>query len=149
MHTLRLIQETTTTSTSSGVNGGVIAGIIIAEIVVMGLVLMGTFKKAGQPVWAAFVPIVNYYYLLKIAGRPGWWLILYFVPCVNIIILIIVLNDLSKSFGHGVGFTIGLIFLSIIFFLILSYDSKPYLAPAAASGAGGYVPPPPPPPAMA
>ena len=36
------------------------------------------FKKAGpngDPAWAAFVPIYNFYILLKTVGRPGWWLV--------------------------------------------------------------------------
>ena len=34
---------------------------------------------------------------------------------VNIIVLLIVINELSKSFGRGVGTTLGLIFLGFIF----------------------------------
>jgi hypothetical protein len=65
-------------------------------------------------------------------GRPGWWLLLYLVPIVNVVILIIVSNDLSKSFGHGVGFTLGLVFLSIIFYAILGFGDSRYLGPAGA-----------------
>ena len=117
-------------------NAGYLIGLVIVDIVVIRLIYMGTFKKAGEPVWAAFVPIVQILYLLKIAGRQWWWILLFLIPCVGIIVWIIVLNDLSKSFGHGVGFTIALIFLSIIFFLILSYDSKPYLGPAGKGPLG-------------
>lgn len=68
--------------------------------------------------------------LLRIAGRPWWWLLLMLIPIVNIVVLIIVYNDPSKSFGHGVGFTIGLIFLSPIFLCILGFGSSRYLGPA-------------------
>ena len=66
-------------------------------------------------------------------------------PLVNLIILIIVYNDLSKSFGHGVGFTLGLIFLSLIFYYILAFGSSRYLGPAGAPGGMAMTPPPPPP----
>src|ERR1700690_1558250 len=42
--------------------------------------LWKVYQKAGQPGWASIIPIYNAYILLKIAGRPGWWLLLYFVP---------------------------------------------------------------------
>ena len=35
------------------------------------------FAKAGRPGWAAIIPIYNYYIALKIAGKPGWWLLLF------------------------------------------------------------------------
>jgi Family of unknown function (DUF5684) len=100
------------------------------------------FKKAGRDdAWAAFIPIYSFYVLLKVVGRPGWWLILLLIPIVDFIILIMVYNDLSKSFGHGVGFTLGLIFLSVIFYLILAFGSSQYRGPAAG---GGVTPPAPP-----
>jgi len=102
--------------------------------------------KAGRPAWAAFIPIYSTIVLLEVVGRPVWWIILFFVPIVNIVILIIVLNDLSKSFGHGTAFTLGLIFLSWIFLMILAFGSSTYRGPIASPGA--MAPPPPPPPAM-
>ena len=59
-------------------------------------------------------------------GRPWWWILLLLVPFLNIIIGIIVANDLSNAFGHGLGFTLGLIFLSPIFMLILAFGSSEY-----------------------
>jgi hypothetical protein len=112
------------------------------------LPLWAVLKKAGSDMaWAAFVPIVNLYALLKVVGRPGWWLLLFLIPIVNFVVWIIVFNDLSKSFGKGVGFTIGLIFLSWIFLAILGWGSAQYLGPAAATGGGGGAMAPPPPPA--
>ena len=105
------------------------------------------FTKAGQPGWPALIPIYNWYIVLKIVGRPGWWLLLYLIPLVNIVILIIVVNDLSKSFGHGVGFTLGLIFLSLIFLYILAFGSSTYRGPTGGAAALSAPPPPPPMPA--
>jgi len=94
------------------------------------------FTKAGQPGWAAIIPIYNWYILCKIVGRPGWWVILFFIPFINFIIGIILCIDLAKSFGKGVGFAIGLILLGIIFFPILGFGSAQYQGPAA----GGLAP---------
>jgi len=71
------------------------------------------------------------------------------VPCVNIVIWIIVANDLSKSFGQGVGFTIGLILLSAIFIMILGFGGSRYVGPAGPERSSLTPPPPPPPPAPA
>ncbi|MDE3228927.1 MAG: hypothetical protein KGO05_03520, partial [Chloroflexota bacterium] len=70
---------------------------------------------------------------LEIVGRPWWWLLLLmFLPIVNVIFAIMLTNDLSKSFGHGLGFTLGMIFLPFIFFPILAFGSSQYVGPAAA-----------------
>jgi len=84
------------------------------------------YEKAGQPGWACLIPIYNFYVLLKIVGKPGWWLIWMFVPLANIVVGIWVINLLSISFGKNVGFTLGLIFLSIIFYPILGFGNAEY-----------------------
>ncbi|ANE52709.1 DUF5684 domain-containing protein [Flavisolibacter tropicus] len=87
------------------------------------------FEKAGQPGWACIVPIYNTYVLLKIAGKPGWWLLLLFVPFVNIVFAIWTVNMISKSFGKDEGFTAGLILLGFVFWPILGFGSAQYLGP--------------------
>src|SRR5260370_18218503 len=96
--------------------GGGIPDLIVPVIflAIMILVIAGvwkTFVKAGQPGWGAIIPIYNAYLLCKIAGRPGWWVLLFFIPLVNVIIAIIVSIDIAKNFGKGAGFGLGLPFL--------------------------------------
>ena len=92
------------------------------------------FEKAGQPGWAAIVPLYNAYIMLKIVGRPGWWLLLLFIPIVNIAIAVIVAIDMAKSFGQSAAFGVVLLFLlSGIGYLILGFGGARYLGPAAAS----------------
>lgn len=94
------------------------------------------FTKAGQPGWAAIIPIYNVIVLLQIVGRPLWWLILLLIPVVNFVVAILVYIDLAKSFGQGTGFAIGLLLLAPIFWPILGFGSSRYIGPAAAqSGA--------------
>ena len=105
----------------------------IVFVVLMVASLWKVFSKAGQPGWAAIIPIVNLYFLCKVAGRPGWWLILLLIPFVDIVIFIIVDIDIAKRFGKGAGFGIGLFLLPFIFFPILAFGSAQYQgAPAAA-----------------
>lgn len=79
------------------------------------------FEKAGEPGWAGIIPIYNVIVLTKIVNKPIWWALLLLIPIVNVIISIILMNRLSKSFGQGVPFTIGLIFLGFIFIPLLGF----------------------------
>ena len=87
------------------------------------------FEKAGQEGWKAIIPIYNLYVLIKIVGKPGWWLLLCLIPFVNYIFIIWIYNMLSKSFGKDEGFTVGLVLLGIIFFPILGFGPAQYLGP--------------------
>ena len=98
------------------------------------------FSKAGQPGWAAIVPIYNYIVWCKIVGRPAWWVLLLLI-CFPIFYIILSI-DLAKSFGKGVGFGIGLILLPFIFALILGFGSAQYQGPSAGSPGTTVSPPP-------
>ena len=132
-----------TTYETSGAGMAAILLYIVAVYAILVIPYWVIFTKAGQPGWPALIPIYSTYILLKVVGRPGWWLILFIIPLVNLVILIIVMNDLSKSFGHGVGFTLGLLFLSIIFVYILAFGASTYRGPAGATGMATTPPPPP------
>jgi hypothetical protein len=110
--------------------GGTILYIIV--IVFYLFCLWKVFVKAGKPGWAAIVPFYNILVELEIVGRPWYWLLLMFIPVVNIVLFIIVLFRLAKVFGHSTGFGFGLLFLSFIFLPILAFDKSTYLGPNVA-----------------
>lgn len=91
------------------------------------------FTKAGQPGWASIVPIYNAIVMLQIAGKPVWWILLYFIPIVNIVVAIMVLHNISLNFGKGVGFTLGLLFLGFIFIPLLAWGDAEYRGPTAGT----------------
>ena len=64
--------------------------------------------------------------LCKIAGKPGWWLILFFIPFVNFVIVILVGLGLAQNFGKGGGFGVGIALLGFIFLPILAFDGSRY-----------------------
>lgn len=105
---------------------------MLAFIALMIASLWKVFTKAGEPGWAAIVPIYNTIVMLKIAGKPWWWFILMIIPLVGIVVMIIAVVALAKNFGKGVGFAIGLIILPFIFFPILAFSDAKYLGAAAA-----------------
>ena len=49
--------------------------------------------------WLGWIPIVNMYLLCKIGGKPGWWLILFFIPLLNIIMMILVWMGAARNRG--------------------------------------------------
>lgn len=85
------------------------------------------FTKAGKPGWACIIPIYSAIVLLEIVKKPTWWLIMFLIPFVNIYFAIVLMNELSKSFGKDTGFTIGLIFLPFIFLPILAFGDAKYI----------------------
>ena len=118
--------------TASAGGMGMIGGIIyLAVIILMLASVWRVFTKAGQPGWASIVPIYNAYVLLKIAGKPGWWLILMFLPIANIVVGILALVGQANNFGKGGGFVVGLIFLPFIFYPILAFGDAQYQGQAA------------------
>ena len=114
----------------------IIFGLLVALLLIVAM--WKVFAKAGQPGWASIIPIYNLYIWCKIVGRPWWWILLMLIPFVNLIIAIILLIDLAKSFGKGGGFGIGLLLLPFIFFPILGFGSAQYQGPTA----GGLTPAP-------
>lgn len=119
-----------------GGGGGAAAGVVlIIELAILVVLIAGIWKiftKAGKPGWAAIIPIYNLVVMLEIVGKPVWWVLLYLIPCVNVVVAILVAVELAKCFGQGAGFAIGMVFLPFIFYPILGFGDARYRGPAAA-----------------
>jgi uncharacterized membrane protein YoaK (UPF0700 family) len=111
----------------------IIFAIATAVIEVVGAWFM--FEKAGEPGWAAIIPIYNYLIAIKIAGKPWWYILLLLIPIVNVVIIIVTLHGISKSFGKGGWFTVGLFFLRWIFIPILGFGNAVYSGDKSNFGA--------------
>ena len=102
---------------------------LIVYLAIMILMLVGLWKvfvKAGQPGWGCLIPIYNILVMLRVAGRPWWWLLLMLIPIVNIVILIMINLDIARNFGKGVGFAIGMILLGFVFIPLLGFGDAEY-----------------------
>ncbi len=116
---------------AAGGAAGAIVGLLFTLIwlAVMVLVIAGMWKvfvKAGKPGWACLIPIYNVIVLLEIAGKELWWIILFFIPVVNFVILILVSIAVAEKFGKGAGFGLGLAFLPMFFFPLLGFGDARY-----------------------
>lgn len=129
----------------AAVAGGILAllGAFMFVFALVGLVVLvgmwKAFSKAGQPGWAAIIPVYNLVVLFRVAGQSGWLaltFLLNFIPVVGGLawLGIVIWNhiNVSKRFGHGVGFALGLVFLAPIFWLILGFGSSKYVGDQAA-----------------
>lgn len=108
---------------------------LVIQLAIVFLMIAGLWKvfaKAGQPGWAAIVPIYNLFILCKIAGKPAWWVLLCLVPFVNIIVFAVLCISVAKAFGKGMGFGLGMWLLGMIFYPILGFGSAQYQGPQAA-----------------
>ena len=59
------------------------------------------YKAAGEAPWKAIVPIYNAIILLKIIHRPKWWVLLLFLPIINLMMFMILWIDTAKYFGKN------------------------------------------------
>lgn len=85
------------------------------------------FNKAGEPGWAAIVPIYDAWVLFKITWGSGAYMFLMLIPIANIVFAIMTCIKLARVFGRGGGFAAGLIFLEPVFLMILAFGSAEYI----------------------
>ena len=91
--------------------------LVAVELALIVAIIAGFWKvfvKAGKPGWAAIVPIYSLIVLLEVAGKPLWWIILFFIPIANLIAVILVGIAVARKFGKGDGFGIGVALLPFI-----------------------------------
>lgn len=80
---------------------------------------MAIAKRTNTPNgWFAFIPVLNIILMLQIAKRPLWWILLMFIPFVNIVISVIVFIDILKALNRP-GWWVILNFVPIVNLVIL------------------------------
>lgn len=112
--------------TTAAAMSPMVAIISLALTVVLIIAMWRIFEKAGEPGWACLVPIYSSYVLFKITWGNGIYFLLCLIPVINFVVLLMTYHKLSKAFGHGIGFTLGLIFISPIFFCLLGFGNEYY-----------------------
>jgi len=103
-----------------------VMGFLVVVIVFMIATMWCLFEKAGFPGWTSLVPMYNAYVMLKIAGKPGWWLFLMLLPLVNVVIAVILPFSIAFRFGKGAGFGLGLLLFPWLFYAILAFGRAAY-----------------------
>lgn len=122
-----------------GIGAGMIFAFLIILWIFQIIAYWKLFTKAGEPGWKSIIPVYNSYIQYKISWKPMWFwisfvalfvlnllnqfsdpaqapstfliIITVIVLILNIVIQVMTALKLSRAFGHGVGYAIGLIFL--------------------------------------
>ena len=81
------------------------------------------FSKAAQSWWKALIPFFNLFIFTKIVEKPLWFFVLYLVLPIGYFLSAF---QIAKSFGKNIIFSIGLIFLPIVFFPLLAFGKSEY-----------------------
>ena len=84
------------------------------------------YKAAGYKSWQAAVPIYNAIILMKIIKRPLWWVILLFIPTINLILFGVIWVETLRSFGKNSAKDtfLGIITFGLYIYTI-NYSSNP------------------------
>lgn len=119
-------------------------GWIIFFLVLQVIHAAGTWKMyvaAGRKAWEAAVPLYNVVVFLKILNRPWWYIILLFLPVVNLIMFIVIWVEAMRSFGYNkakdtflVTITLGFYLYYVNYFLPLNHKPDRDLHPRTAAG---------------
>lgn len=90
------------------------------------------YEKAGQSGWVAFIPILNVFGALKMAGKPFWWAILYLVPVLNIVVHVLVTVSIARGFGKStlLGLVMAIPMATPFFVIWLGMGNARYLGAA-------------------
>ncbi len=79
-----------------------ISGWLIFILLVQVIHGIGTWKlyvKAGRKSWEAFVPVYNGIVLMQIINRPKYWILLLFIPVINLFLFPIIWIETLRTFG--------------------------------------------------
>ncbi|MEL6810253.1 MAG: signal peptidase I [Bacteroidota bacterium] len=121
-----------------------LTGWLLFFAIVQVIHFLGTWKlyvAAGRKAWEAGLPIYNAVILMKIINRPWWWVILLFIPIVNLIMIPVVWVETIRSFGFNspkdtflVLITLGLYTYYINYTQKLEYIKDRDLKPRTSTG---------------
>ncbi|EAZ95729.1 signal peptidase I [Flavobacteria bacterium BAL38] len=79
-----------------------ISGWLIFMLLVQVIHGIGTWKlyvKAGRKAWEAFIPVYNGIVLMQIINRPKYWILLLFIPVINLFLFPIIWIETLRTFG--------------------------------------------------
>ena len=97
------------------------------------IALWRIFEKANEPGWTILIPLYNAIVLLRIIGRPWWYIIFAVVPGAQIVLLVIAAFGLSRSFGQNILFAFGMLVLFPILLPVLGFGKAVYVGPMGPS----------------
>ena len=107
-----------------------IVGIIIYLAIILFYVYCSwrLFEKAGRPGWECIIPIYSTYIMItQIAKLEWWYLLLMFIPFVNIFVFFKVYIDIAKNFGKSTMYGVGLVIIGFILLPMLALGDAEFI----------------------
>jgi hypothetical protein len=99
----RALAQDNNSLAAAGLGAGLIMVFLVfaaACYVYMALALQTIANKTKtENSWLAWIPIANIVLMLNVAKKPIWWIVLFFIPVVNIIFIIIVWMAMAEARG--------------------------------------------------
>ena len=77
-------------------------------------------KTGTRDSWLAWIPIINWVLVLRIARRPLWWILLMLIPILNIVIGVILAMTICERRGKPAWLGL-LMLLPLINLIVLGY----------------------------
>ncbi len=77
-------------------------GWLLFFLIIQVIHFLGAWKlylKADRKAWEALIPIYNAIVLMKVIKRPTWWVILLFIPIINLLMFPVIWVETARSFG--------------------------------------------------
>ena len=83
------------------------------------------FKLAGVDSWKSLIPVYNIVKHLEIINRPKWWVILVFIPVINLLMIPVIWVEFIKKFNHNSKLDRVLVITTLgLYLFYVSYVSK-------------------------
>ncbi len=117
---------------------------LIFILIIQVIHFLGTWKlyeKAGRKAWEAAIPVYNAIVLMQIINRPKWWVLLLFIPIINLLMFPVIWVETIRSFGRHslkdtwlVILTLGFYIYYVNYKLDVTYVEGRSLDPRSAAG---------------
>ncbi len=117
---------------------------LIFILIIQVIHFLGTWKlyiKAGRKAWEAAIPVYNAIVLMQIINRPKWWVVLLFIPIINLLMFPVIWVETIRSFGRNslweswlVVLTLGFYIFYVNYVLNVKYVENRDLNPKTALG---------------
>ena len=87
------------------------------------------FKKYEENKWYSLVPVLNKLILIKIAGKPVFWILLIYVPFLNYFFMYSINKEIAEENGFDSKLALGMTFLPSVFYGKVSFNDNPIPVP--------------------
>ncbi len=93
--------------------------------IIFGLGTWKLFKISGKNAFTSYIPFYNILNTLDIIKRPKWWIILVFLPTINLLMIPVIWIEFIKRFNHNTRKDILLTLCSLgLYFFYINYFSR-------------------------